>query len=159
MGPTVTDTPHLSIRPIQPADATAAAELSGQLGYPSTPEQLSERIAVLTDCANSQAVFVATLTEAPGSTPKIVGWIEVAITRHLQSDPFVLLGGLVVQEGHRGLGIGRRLCEKAESWTLEQGINILRVTSRSSRPDAHRFYLRDGYVETKLSKVFEKILS
>ena len=37
-----------------------------------------------------------------------------------------------------------------------QGIAIVRVTSRSTRADAHRFYLRDGYTEIKMSKVFEK---
>jgi hypothetical protein len=33
------------------------------------------------------------------------------------------------------------------------------VTSLSTREDAHRFYLRDGYSEVKMSRVFEKRLS
>ena len=89
---------------------------------------------------------------------RLVGWIEVAITNHLQSGPFVLIGGLVVQDGLRGLGIGTRLCEEAETWAQTMGISIVRVTSRSTRTDAHRFYLRDGYTEIKTSKVFEKLL-
>jgi GNAT superfamily N-acetyltransferase len=89
---------------------------------------------------------------------RLVGWIDVAITYHLQSEPFVLIGGLVVQDGLRGLGIGKRLCEEAEAWARGKGISIVRVTSRSTRPDAHRFYLRDGYTEIKTSKVFEKLL-
>jgi len=32
----------------------------------------------------------------------------------------------------------------------------MRVTSRSTRLDAHRFYLRDGYRALKTSQVFEK---
>jgi hypothetical protein len=32
------------------------------------------------------------------------------------------------------------------------------VTSRSTREDAHRFYLRDGYERIKTSAVFEKVL-
>ncbi|MCU1321919.1 MAG: GCN5-related N-acetyltransferase [Acidobacteriaceae bacterium] len=157
---TVTDSPALSLRPIATKDAEAAAALSVQLGYEATPDQIRQRIERLAACTTSQAAFVACLTrpEAP-DTPEIVGWIEVAITYHLQSEPFVLIGGLVVQDGHRGLGIGRRLCEHAENWTRAQGIRILRVTSRSTRLDAHRFYLRDGYIETKTSKVFEKILA
>jgi len=39
------------------------------------------------------------------------------------------------------------------------GIAKVRVTSRSVRLDAHRFYQRDGYVEIKTSKVFEKVLA
>jgi hypothetical protein len=36
---------------------------------------------------------------------------------------------------------------------------LLRVTSRSTREGAHRFYLREGFVHTKTSLVFEKVLS
>jgi GNAT superfamily N-acetyltransferase len=151
----VTDRSSLRIRRIRPEDAETAAALSVQLNYEATAEQFCQRIERLAS-AQSQAVFVACLSSDDDAP--IVGWIEVAITYHLQSEPFVLIGGLVVQDGMRGLGIGKRLCEEVEAWTREQGIRLLRVTSRSTRLDAHRFYLRDGYVETKTSKVFEKLL-
>ena len=70
----------------------------------------------------------------------------------------MLIGGLVVQDGLGGLWISSRLCEEAEAWTRAQGISVLRVTSRSTRSDAHRFNLRDGYTEVKTSKIFEKRL-
>jgi GNAT superfamily N-acetyltransferase len=146
---------QLTIRRIEPGDAEPVAVLSGQLGYKATTEELRQRIAKLAGCEDSQAVFVACIT---GEDARLVGWIDVAITYHLQSEPFVLIGGLVVQDGLRGLGIGKRLCEEAEAWTRTKGISIVRVTSRSTRPDAHRFYLRDGYTEIKTSKVFEKLL-
>jgi GNAT superfamily N-acetyltransferase len=76
---------------------------------------------------------------------------------HLQSAPFALIGGLVVSHRVRSRGIGRLLCERAEQWTWDQGLHTLRVTSRSTRADAHRFYLRDGYAEIKKSLVFEKL--
>jgi len=148
---------QLTIRRIVPEDAEAAATLSGQLGYPTTTGQMLQRIQRLPGCADSQAVFVACL-QGEG-TSRLVGWIEVAVTCHLQSEPFVLIGGLVVLEGLRGLGIGKRLCDEAEAWTRAKGIKVLRVTSRNTRPDAHRFYLLDGYIETKTSKVFEKLLT
>jgi GNAT superfamily N-acetyltransferase len=151
----VTDTKasQLTIRRIQSRDAEAAALLSGQLGYEATTEEMRRRIAKLADHKEIQAVFVACTGDG-----RVVGWIDVAITYHLQSEPFVLIGGLVVQHGLRGLGVGKRLCEEAETWTRSKGISIVRVTSRSTRPDAHRFYLRDGYTEIKTSKVFEKLL-
>jgi PhnO protein len=40
----------------------------------------------------------------------------------------------------------------------EKGVDTVRVTSHSSREEAHRFYLRDGYRHTKTSLVFEKKL-
>jgi GNAT superfamily N-acetyltransferase len=153
---TVTDSSasQLTIRRVEPGDAEAVAALSGQLGYEATTDELQQRIAKLAACEDNQAVFVACTTK----DARLVGWIDVAITYHLQSEPFVLIGGLVVQDGLRGLGIGKRLCEEAEAWTRAKGISIVRVTSRSTRPDAHRFYLRDGYAEIKTSKVFEKLL-
>lgn len=145
---------QLTIRRVEANDAEAVAALSGQLGYGATPEEMRRRIAKLADCEENQAVFVACMTE----DGRVIGWIDVAITYHLQSEPFVLIGGLVVQLGVRSLGVGKRLCEEAEAWTRTKGISIIRVTSRSTRPDAHRFYLRDGYTEIKTSKVFEKLL-
>jgi GNAT superfamily N-acetyltransferase len=76
----------------------------------------------------------------------------------LQSPRFTLIGGLVVKDGVRGGGIGRRLCEEVERWSGDKGVEMVRVTSRSSREEAHRFYLRDGYRHTKTSLVFEKKL-
>jgi predicted N-acetyltransferase YhbS len=146
---------QLTIRRVEPGDAEPVAALSRQLGYKATTEELRQRITKLADCEDSQAVFVACMT---GEDVRLVGWIEVAITCHLQSEPFVLVGGLIVQDGLRGLGIGRQLCEEAEAWTRMKGISIVRVTSRSTRADAHRFYLTNGYTEIKTSKVFEKLL-
>ena len=141
----------VSIRRARQEDAAAIAKLNGQLGYPSTAEEVRERLAVIGK-TSSQAVFVACLGD------EVIGWIDVAITLHLQSRPFALIGGLVVKDGYRGMRIGRRLCEAAEAWAREQRVGVVRVTSRSTRADAHRFYLRDGYSEVKTSRVFEKAL-
>lgn len=140
----------LTIREMTPADAEAVAELTAQLGYERTASDIAAWIAGLPAMQSRQAAFVACLGE------EVVGWIEVSIERRLQSPEFGFIGGLVVRHGHRNLGIGRRLCERAEAWTWEQGITKLRVTSRSTRLDAHRFYLRDGYETVKTSMVFEK---
>ena len=79
--------------------------------------------------------------------------------RRLQYEPYALIGGLVVKEGFRGHGVGKRLCEEAERWGRDCGCRIIRVTSRSTREDTHRFYERDGYRRIKMSVVFEKPLA
>ena len=140
------------IRPIRPNDSAAAAQLAAQLGYARTAEQIYEWVQQL-DGRTDRAAFVA---EVNG---EVVGWVEVSLAQHLQSAPAGLIGGLVVKDGLRGLGIGRRLCEEVERWTLEQGVDQIRVTSRSTREAAHRFYLRDGYRQVKVSMVFEKTLA
>lgn len=141
----------LHIRPIHPNDAAAVAELAGQLGYPRNAEQITQWVQQL-GARTDRAAFVAE------RNAEVVGWIEVSLAHHLQSEPHGLIGGLVVRERLRGAGIGRQLCREAERWTREQGINQIRVTSRSTREAAHRFYLRDGYSQVKVSMVFEKMM-
>jgi GNAT superfamily N-acetyltransferase len=139
---------EMKLREIEPQDAGQVSLLVTQLGYQRTPAQVGLWIAQ--SDARRQMAFVAT------SEAEIIGWIEVELIHHLQSAPFVLIGGLVVKDGVRGLGVGRSLCEQAESWARGRGVETVRVTSRSTRTDAHRFYLRDGYQLNKTSLVFEK---
>ena len=144
--------PPLTIRRVSPEDAAAVAELSIQLGYPATAAEIAQRITALGSCKAYQAVFVAC------HGPEIVGWIDVALSFDLQRPPYALIGGLVVKDDVRGLGIGKRLCDEAEAWSRAQGVGILRVTSGATRADAHRFYLREGFKDIKMSRVFEKNL-
>lgn len=142
----------VGIRQATPDDAQVVAELSAQLGYSVLVDEVRGRLAQLRSRDGEQAVFVACLGA------HVVGWLDVALSYHLQSPTYALIGGLVVREDLRGLGIGRRLCEEAEKWSRAKGVSLVRVTSRSTRDDAHRFYLRDGYREVKVSRVFEKEL-
>ncbi|HKF46477.1 MAG TPA: GNAT family N-acetyltransferase [Terracidiphilus sp.] len=139
----------LTIRSMEPADAEAVAALTRQLGYERGPEEIRAWIAEAGP-DDRQAAFVARLEG------KVVGWIEVSAERKLQSAPFALIGGLVVDEGVRSRGIGLVLLRHAEGWAWERGLERVRVTSRSTREAAHRFYLRDGYEAVKTSLVFEK---
>ena len=143
----------LQVREISSEDAAAVAELSVQLGYEASAAQIAERIAVLLANAESQVALVACVGA------EVVGWIEASIVRHLQSEPHTLIGGLVVRDGVRSLGVGRRLCTEVEAWSRNKGLTVVRVTSRSTREGAHRFYLREGYRLTKTSAVFEKVLT
>jgi GNAT superfamily N-acetyltransferase len=142
----------VTIRRAVPEDAAAVAELCVQLGYAATAEEIRGRIVALLEREASGAVFVACVEG------EVVGWVDVALTFHLQIAPFALIGGLVVKDGLRGLRIGKRLCEEAEAWSRAQGVTVVRVTSRSTRAEAHRFYLREGYTDVKTSRVFEKLL-
>ncbi len=146
------DLSRLSFRQLTSDDSAAAAELSSQLGYPNSPDDLRQRIEETSRSADRVA-FAAVLDG------QIVGWIDAAIERHLQSSACAVIGGLVVRDDARGLGIGRRLCLEVEDWARSQSIPVVRVRSQIKREDAHRFYLRDGYSKVKTSLVFEKRLS
>jgi GNAT superfamily N-acetyltransferase len=147
-----TDSQKILIRRLTADDAEAAAELSSQLGYPCSAGDLRERIDEMSRAADRVA-FAAVVS---GEDGQIVGWIDAAIERHLQSPASAVIGGLVVREDMRGLGVGRRLCLEVENWARSKSIPIVRVRSQIKREDAHRFYLRDGYRQVKTSLVFEK---
>jgi GNAT superfamily N-acetyltransferase len=142
--------PELLIRSIQACDAEQVAVLAEQLGYQRSADDITAWIEALSMHAGDRAAFVACIADA------IVGWIEVSVQHHLQSAPHALIGGLVVKDGYRNRQIGLLLCQHAEAWAWERGLPIVRVTSRSTRLDAHRFYDRNGYTLTKLSHVYEK---
>jgi predicted N-acetyltransferase YhbS len=142
----------VAIRALAVKDADAVAELTRQLGYERTPAQIAGWIEALAGREDEQHAFIACIGD------EVVGWIEVAIVRHLQNEPFALIGGLVVKESLRSTGIGGQLCRHAEKWAAEKDVTLMRVTSRSTREAAHRFYERDGYRRVKMSVVFEKAL-
>ena len=149
---TETIAPSFLVRRIALEDAAQVAELSAQLGYQMATEAVSESIRALAVRAEDQVALVAC------SGTEIIGWIEAVVAHHLQSPPHTLITGLVVRDGRRSLGVGRRLCAEIETWSRTKGIAVLRVTSRMTRERAHRFYLREGFTQTKTSAVFEKIL-
>ena len=137
------------IRPIVPDDADAAAQLSGELGYPLVRAAMRARLDALSASAE-HGVFVACLDG------QVVGWIHVAAVLHMQSDPRAEIGGLVVSASVRGRSIGAALVARAEAWAREHGFGTILVRSQVMREAAHRFYLREGYTRTKTSAVFSK---
>lgn len=139
------------VRPIRPEDAEVAARLSTELGYPVDAPAVLARMRQIARYRN-RAVLVACLDG------EVVGWIDLSVEYHLQSEPAALIGGLVVSDAVRGRGIGRQLCVAAEDWARGLGIARLRVRSNVVRERAHAFYLRDGYTRVKTSAVFEKKL-
>jgi GNAT superfamily N-acetyltransferase len=153
MATTETNVRTLTIRKIVLDDAATVAELSGQLGYQTSANEMAERIRSITPLPDGHIVLAACLGG------EVVGWIEAEIVRHLQSEPHALITGLVVKDGLRSLGVGKRLCYEVEQWSRNRGVFLLRVTSRSTREGAHRFYLREGFALTKTSLVFERVLS
>jgi GNAT superfamily N-acetyltransferase len=153
MATTAIETSQLTIRAITLADAGTIAELSGQLGYQTSAAEMVERISGILPVREGHLALVACRGD------EVIGWIEAEVSRHLQSAPHVLITGLVVKDGSRSLGVGKRLCSEVERWTGDQGVSVVRVTSRSTREGAHRFYLREGFTQTKTSLVFEKVLS
>jgi GNAT superfamily N-acetyltransferase len=134
----------LHLRPARMTDAGAIAGLSSQLGYPATREEVMRRLAALAEHVGDEGVFVAELLPHG-----VVGWIHVSLLRHLESEPYAEIVGLIVDETARGAGVGVRLVAQARGWAVERGLARLDVRSNVVREDAHRFYAREGFVHVK----------
>ncbi|HLT45938.1 MAG TPA: GNAT family N-acetyltransferase [Rubricoccaceae bacterium] len=143
----------MRVRRAEPGDLDALAALAGQLGYPSTPDEASSRLRLLTAHPDLHAVYVAEVGDA------VAGWVHVFVGARLESDPFAEIGGLVVDERHRGAGVGEALVREAERWARGRGMAQLRVRSNVVRKRAHRFYEREGFERLKEQVVFQKRLA
>jgi GNAT superfamily N-acetyltransferase len=142
----------VTIRPARPDDATALADLTTQLGYPSTPGDLTERMVPLLGAADHLVLVATDAQDRP------IGWIHVTIEVGLEHAPTAGIHGLVVDEGHRSDGIGAALLAAGEHWAAQRGLDRMTVRSRVARERAHRFYEREGYALEKTSRVYVKRL-
>src|SRR5580704_2442126 len=98
------------IRPALEADCARIAELAGQLSYPSTAEEITQRMTEMKGAAD-HVVFVAALASG-----EIAGWIAVFIYRTVEADARAEVSGLVVDERFRSQRIGERLLARSEEW-------------------------------------------
>lgn len=139
---------NTQIRIARIKDAPALAELAGQLGYPTTPEQAAVRLANLLG-KSDHVVFVA--ERAPG---EIIGWIHVFKLLLLESPPTAEIGGLVVDLRLRGSGTGKALVQAARRWAMRQGLKTLWVRSNIIREKTHTFYQGEGFNKIKTQVFF-----
>jgi GNAT superfamily N-acetyltransferase len=129
-----------TIRDARAADAAQIAELLAQLGYPvelgSVATRL-ERLAIVGD-----RVVVA---ELDGD---VVGLAHLHVSPAIEYEqPAAKIGALVVDDAHRGQGIGRALVDAMEDEARRRRCVMLFLTSSATRDDAHDFYRRVGLEE------------
>jgi GNAT superfamily N-acetyltransferase len=144
--------PAVKIRRARASDAPQLAELSGQLGYPTTSAEIAKRLRKLKPASQS-ALFVAESYDSG-----VVGWAHVSVTHLVEVGTRAELNGLIVAEGQRSLGAGARLLEAVEEWARRHDCPNMSVRSNVIRERAHKFYERQGYEHYKTQKAFRKPL-
>jgi len=142
----------VTIRGARLEDAPRLAELSGQLGYPSTVERIRQRLERIQKDPQHE-IYVAA-----SAVGEVLGWIDLLVERALVSGDEVEIAGLVVDESCRGQGVGRALMKHAERWACDHGCDSIRLRSNVVRAEAHAFYERLGYSVFKTQKNFRKRL-
>jgi GNAT superfamily N-acetyltransferase len=150
--PTKVENRIMKVRRARLSDAARLAELSGELGYPTTPSEMTVRMNRLKP-ASQNALFVAESREAG-----VVGWAHVSVNHLVEVGTRAELNGLIVAAGQRTLGAGARLLKAAEDWARKHGCPRMSVRSNVIRDRAHKFYEREGYEHYKTQKAFRKTL-
>ena len=139
------------IREARPRDYARIAELAGQLGYPSSADEIAKRLDGMQH-SNEHAVFVA---QVGG---ELAGWLAVFVYRVVEADARAEISGFVVDERYRSQRIGMHLLARAERWAREKGCRAIGLRSNVIRDRAHAFYERHGYRHVKTQKSFRKDL-
>ncbi len=128
-------------------DAKPVNTLSKQLGYPLSIEQTLQNInAVL--ASNDHTAFVAEYEN------KIVGWIGASQAIMIEVMPHCEINGLVIDQGHRGMGIGKLLIDKVKQWARKKNNIKIGLHCNVKRTEAHLFYQHLGFSEIKQQKNF-----
>lgn len=135
------------IREMTAKDAQAVNLLSNQLGYPLSIDQTLQNINSVLK-SKDHIAFVAEFEN------KIVGWIGAAQAIMIEVMPRCEINGLIIDEHHRGRGIGTLLIDEVKQWAKEKGNDKIGLHCNVKRMEAHLFYQHLGFTEIKQQKNF-----
>ncbi|NJP10649.1 MAG: GNAT family N-acetyltransferase [Leptolyngbyaceae cyanobacterium RU_5_1] len=144
---------QVTVRPATIEDADSLAVLCSQLGYPSAPSDIDSRLQDL-QAKHDHIVYVAHLRDG-----RVVGWSHAHQCHLVIAPPQILVLGLIVDANYHHRGVGRLLMQHIEQWALAKGCSSVLLRSNIVRREAHQFYERIGYINTKQSLVFYKELT
>jgi GNAT superfamily N-acetyltransferase len=139
----------LIIRQATKSDAAALSALVAELDYPTEAPVVRERLTELHRAGDCLLVAVY--------QSQVIGMALLHRTRFLHRPPDGRISTLGVFAAYRNRSVGARLLEAAEAIFREWDCGRIEVSSGAQRKDAHRFYLREGYIEQP--KRFIKLLS
>lgn len=132
---------RLAVRQAEPGDTHQIAALLTQLGYPSTDDEVTQRLAYwLPD-----PMSLILIAERAG---RVVGCLSLHAIPYLErTGRWARIESLVVDQSTRGRGTGRALVAAAEGAARNWDCLAVEVTSLRTRADAHAFYHRMGYAD------------
>lgn len=136
------------IRIAKLSDASSIAKLSTQLGYSSQEAEIKQRLQEILS-STIDCIFVAEENKS------VIGWIHCFYAKRIESNPFVEIGGLVIDINQQKKGIGKLLVKKVNSWSKTKQCKKVRVRCNSVRKGAHSFYEKTGFHLNKEQKIFD----
>ena len=130
------------LRPAAPGDGAALLELLRQLGYPDAASFIHRRVCEL--AAHPDALLLVAEVEG-----EVLGVISLHFIPQLAvAGDFCRISYLCVGEGARSAGVGALLEAAAVAEAQRRGCDRIELHCHERRVHAHRFYARQGYVES-----------
>ncbi|GGE63768.1 GNAT family N-acetyltransferase [Priestia taiwanensis] len=123
-------------------DYRQLAPLMEQLGYPTSTEQMKQRLTYITSSPNYHTLVAI-------DNEKIIAMIGLVKSFYYEMDgSFIRIQAFIVDATYRNQGVGKRLLEEAEEWARSSGATGISLNSgnREERIAAHKFYEKRGYV-------------
>jgi GNAT superfamily N-acetyltransferase len=126
------------VRDAARADLPALLRLYGQLGDPDALPDVLTAAGALT-AIGAQPGMHLLVAELGG---QVVGTVTLVVVPNLThfARPWAQVENMVVDETHRGRGIGRRLLDRCMELARDAGCYKLQLQSANQRDGAHRFY-------------------
>jgi aminoglycoside 6'-N-acetyltransferase I len=121
------------------SDADALAALVTELGYPTSADQMQERLRVILPDSN-YSTMVALVSGG------VAGFIGFMVRPSYEADGlYGQIMALVVASAYRRRGVGGALTAAVESLLARRGAGVVVVNTANHRADAHAFYEGRGY--------------
>lgn len=140
------------VRSAEATDIEAIVGLTRQLGYDLAVETIAANLQrILEDGDRDMLVLVV--------SGEVNGMVSVCRDFAITEAPFALLTAIVVDEKHRGQGLGRKLLDAVYPWAQSHGLRKVKLRTNMIRTEAHEFYMRNGFQALKDQRVFVKNLS
>ncbi|MGP4075369.1 GNAT family N-acetyltransferase [Halobacillus sp. K22] len=123
-------------------DANDLAGLMKTLGYPTSEDEMRERLEAILPHEDFKT-FVYDTPEG------LIGMIGMSFSYAYHTDsPHVRVIAFVVDIEHQGEGVGRSLMREAEHWSERKGAKTIQLNSgnRDERKATHKIYEGFGFV-------------
>ena len=132
----------VQIRDVQIEDAAAIEALLTSLGYPDTAEFIKDKLRQQLEHPDARLLVAE-------DNSQVLGFVSLHfIPQVALAGDFCRISYFCVSEAARSQGIGDALEGAVTDLAKARGCDRIEVHCHSRREQAHRFYARQGYVES-----------
>ena len=139
----------IEIRQAVFSDFESIHKLSHVLVYQPELARLKENLSLVLAHPDYEVVVIT-------ENQNVVGWMNLCVRHRIEAESFFQIMAVVVDKEKRGLGLGKKLLNYAESQAKKKNFNFIGLSSGKHRTETHKFYISQGYTREKESYFFSK---